>query len=113
MKNRLQVGRSAWPYLRHYIWCPMADTTVPSSTSKVFKWFKAHFKVAKTVVTVSSRTLDIVNVMTYDLDGAWDTTRTGHQAPLFKGPHGMDSTLNVVRGNSFGEKFNKKMDHFL
>ncbi len=30
--------------------------------------------------------LDFVNVMTYDLRGAWDLTSTGHHSPLFSNP---------------------------
>ena len=30
--------------------------------------------------------LDFVNVMTYDLRGAWDLSHTGHHAPLFSNP---------------------------
>ena len=43
------------------------------------------------------RTLDIANVMTYDLYGAWTPNQVGHQAPLFKGPFGTPSVLNTVR----------------
>ncbi len=30
--------------------------------------------------------LDFINVMTYDLRGAWDLSKTGHHAPLFANP---------------------------
>ncbi|OQV18436.1 Acidic mammalian chitinase [Hypsibius exemplaris] len=42
-----------------------------------------------------NRTLDIVNVMVYDLEGPWDVASVGHQAPLFKGPFSQESPLNV------------------
>ena len=31
--------------------------------------------------------LDFVNVMTYDMRGAWDLSKTGHHAPLFENPN--------------------------
>ncbi|OWA54302.1 putative Chitotriosidase-1 [Hypsibius exemplaris] len=40
-------------------------------------------------------TLDFVNVMTYDLHGAWVKDKVGHQAPLFKGPFGAHSKESV------------------
>ncbi|OQV15732.1 Acidic mammalian chitinase [Hypsibius exemplaris] len=45
---------------------------------------------------VINETCDIVNLMTYDLHGAWNPTSIGHHAPLFKGPFGEDSTNNVA-----------------
>ena len=31
--------------------------------------------------------LDFINIMTYDLRGAWDLSRTGHHAPLYANPN--------------------------
>ncbi|OWA52599.1 Acidic mammalian chitinase [Hypsibius exemplaris] len=45
---------------------------------------------------VINNTLDVVNVMTYDLAGAWDLSGTGHQASLFVGPRGVPSEWNVA-----------------
>ena len=45
---------------------------------------------------ILNRALDIVNVMAYDLHGAWITDKAGHHAPLFKGPFGVESTQSVV-----------------
>ncbi|OQV16969.1 Chitotriosidase-1 [Hypsibius exemplaris] len=44
---------------------------------------------------VLNQTLDFVNVMTYDLHGAWVKDKVGHQAPLFKGPFGAHSKESV------------------
>lgn len=45
-----------------------------------------------------SKYLDFINVMTYDLHGAWEK-QTGHNAPLYqrKGESGNELKLNVVR----------------
>ncbi|OWA52697.1 Acidic mammalian chitinase [Hypsibius exemplaris] len=44
---------------------------------------------------VIEKTLDVANVMTYDLAGAWIPTQTGHLAPLTVGPFRTPSPLNV------------------
>ncbi|GAU96035.1 hypothetical protein RvY_07538 [Ramazzottius varieornatus] len=47
--------------------------------------------------SVLNKTLDIANVMTYDMYGAWSPNQVGHQAPLFKGPFGTPSALNTAQ----------------
>ncbi|GAV04780.1 hypothetical protein RvY_15006 [Ramazzottius varieornatus] len=44
---------------------------------------------------VLDQTLDLVNVMSYDLHGAWDREKVGHHAPLFRGPFGQVSGQSV------------------
>ena len=39
---------------------------------------------------------DLVNIMAYDFHGAWDKDKLGHHAPLFAGPFGESSALNMV-----------------
>jgi len=48
-------------------------------------------------VLSTPRALDMLNVMTYDFHGSWDTM-TGECSPLFKGPEDHDSFIyfNVV-----------------
>ncbi|XP_055328255.1 chitotriosidase-1-like [Paramacrobiotus metropolitanus] len=40
--------------------------------------------------------LDLVQVMAYDLYGAWSPSKTGHEAPLLKGPFGVEGDLSVA-----------------
>lgn len=49
-------------------------------------------------VAAMSKALHFVNIMSYDLHGAWEKT-TGHNAPLYsrRGESGSDLKLNVVR----------------
>ncbi|XP_018377441.1 PREDICTED: probable chitinase 2, partial [Trachymyrmex cornetzi] len=57
-----------------------------------------------------SKYLDFINVMTYDLHGAWESI-TGHNAPLYsrKNEFGNDLKLNVVSDLGFDIQHNKWM----
>lgn len=58
---------------------------------------KFHFIDVNYDWKVLSETLDFINVMTYDLHGAWEKY-TGHQAALLpiSSEQGADRNLNVV-----------------
>lgn len=46
-----------------------------------------------------SRYLDFINLMAYDLHGPWES-RTGHNAPLYVGPHDITSVQKQLNVNS-------------
>ncbi|MGO5066469.1 MULTISPECIES: glycosyl hydrolase family 18 protein [unclassified Clostridium] len=43
-------------------------------------------KIEKTEPDKYSQYLDFINIMTYDMNGAWEN-KTGHQSPLYKNPY--------------------------
>ena len=46
-------------------------------------------------ISLLSKYLDYVSVMTYDYHGQWDK-QTGHVAPIYEHPDDLDSTFNIV-----------------
>ena len=46
-------------------------------------------------ISLLSKYLDYVSVMTYDYHGQWDK-QTGHVAPIYEHPYDLDSTFNIV-----------------
>lgn len=48
-----------------------------------------------------SRSLDFINVMTYDFHGTWERF-TGHNSPLYRGAHDEGELIyfNTVRKNT-------------
>lgn len=51
-------------------------------------------KIEKTEPDKYSQYLDFINVMTYDMNGAWEN-KTGHQSPLYKNPY--DNHEDIVK----------------
>lgn len=51
-------------------------------------------KIEKTEPEKYSQYLDFINVMTYDMNGAWESV-TGHQSPLYKNPY--DNHAELVK----------------
>lgn len=66
----------------------MLTAAVPAGKSNI----DAGFDIPNVV-----RSLDFVNIMTYDLHGSWDSS-TGHNSPLYSraSENAADATLNMV-----------------